>query len=148
MKVRIQDNSVRFRITLEELEQLNASGRIEAVSELYSEDGVSCEGRFVYGVAVALDEPAGYCQMQPGSIFLYLSKRDLARLNDPAEEGVYLRREVNLKSGEAHRFIAFIEKDRPPTKCDKPEEWIYQRRPGEAPVTRPIKNKVQGEKRP
>jgi len=104
MKIRIQDNSIRYRITLAELEALNETGRLESESEIYSTDGKTCEGRFVYGVtAVAEGEPSR-CIVAPNSIFLHLDPADLARLNDPSEEGVYLRREAHLPSGELHRL--------------------------------------------
>ena len=139
MKIRIQDNSVRFRITLKELEELNRAGRMVAVTEVYSEDGTALEGRFEYAVAVAPQNAPSRCAIAPGSITVYLNAADLALLNDPAQEGVYLRWERTLPSGEPRRFMAFVEKDRPAAKCDKPEAWIYESAPDGSPVsTRPI----------
>lgn len=139
MKIRIQDNSIRFRITLAELEDLNRSGRLESVTEIYSADGAP-EGRFAYGVTAVQEGEPSACIISPNSIFLHLNPDDLARLNDPNEEGVYLKREARLPGGDLHRSMAFIEKDRPSTKCDKPEEWVYEFRPGARPETRPIGN--------
>jgi hypothetical protein len=125
MKIRIQDNSVRFRITLKELEALNQTGRIESVTEVYSPEGTAPEGRFVYAVAAADIGASSRCAIEPGSITVYLNDADRVTLNSPSEEGVYLRREHTLASGETRRFMAFVEKDRPASKCDKPEAWIY-----------------------
>ncbi len=125
MKLRIQDNSVRFRITLKELDELNACGHVEVVTECYSPDGSTREGRFVYAVRALAEDSTSYCDLRPDAITLYLNAADRATLKDPAEEGVYLRRETLLPSGDVHRFMAFIEKDRPATRCGKPEAWIY-----------------------
>lgn len=129
---------MRYRITLKELEQLNETGRIEAVTETYSGDDAKCAGRFVYAVTADPSAAESFCDIQPGSIILHLAKDSVAELNDPTNEGFYLHRETMLPSGEVHRFMAFIEKDRPPTHCDKPEEWIYEKEPGKTPETRPI----------
>jgi hypothetical protein len=137
MKIRIQDNSIRFRITLAELETLNATGRLEQTTEILGPDG-ECEGRFVYGATAIEGEAESHWVIGPNAIFIHLNEADMKRLNDPSEEGVYLKREVRLPSGEVHRSMAFIEKDRPSTRCDKPEEWVYEFRAGGQPETRPI----------
>jgi len=126
MKIRIQDHSVRYRISLKELDTLNRNGRIDAVTEIYAADGVTCEGRFSYAVAAAAPGTASRCAIEPGAITLYLDKTDRATLNDSDQEGVYLQREVKLASGEMRRFMAFIEKDRPSANCPAPDVWIYQ----------------------
>ncbi len=138
MKIRIKNSSVRYRITLKDLEALTKAGRIEGATEIYSLEGNSLEGRFVYGVALAPEGEKSRCAIEPGSIMVYLDEGDMSKLKDPSEEGVYLRRESQLDSGETHRFIAFVEKDRPATVCGKPDEWIYQDKPGQRPDTRPI----------
>ena len=140
MKIRIQDHSVRFRITLKELEELNRQGRIEARTEMYAADG-ACEGRFCYGVVKSDPDRPSRCEISANGIFLHLDLSDMQTLNQPSEEGVYLRREVTLPNGEMHRFIAFVEKDRPATHCDKPEAWIYETQGGENPKIRPIGKK-------
>jgi hypothetical protein len=120
------------------LEALNETGRIECVTETYSSDGAQCVGRFVYGVIADGAASESYCDLQDGSITLHIAKDGMVELNDANNEGFYLRRETALPSGEVHRFMAFIEKDRPPTHCDKPEEWVYEKEPGKSPETRPI----------
>ncbi len=136
MKIRIQDNAIRFRITLAELEELNAKGRLENVCEIYGTNG-AVEGRFVYGITAAAGTSAR-CVIGANAIFLHLSPDDMTRLNDPSEEGVYLRQEIRTADGEIRRSMAFVEKDRPSTRCDKPEEWVYEHRIGARPETRPI----------
>lgn len=127
MKIRIQDHSVRFRVTVLEAETLLARGKIEACAEMYSSMTKACIGRFVYGITVDHEKAESSCEMNPGSIFLILTRQDAITLNDPSHEGVYLRHEVQLDEGRIHRFTAFVEKDRPTTKCSKPDEWIYER---------------------
>jgi hypothetical protein len=142
MKIRLQDDSVRFRITLKELEGLIHNGRIEGVTEIYSPDGTVCEGRFVYAVSISTGDLPSRCAIEPGAITLYLNAADQATLNDPSQEGVYLRRETRLRSGDIRRFMAFVEKDRPPTRCDKPEAWIYESaKDGRPASTRPIEQR-------
>lgn len=138
MKIRIQDNSVRFRISLLELEDLNQRGRIEAKTEILSADGATCEGRFLYAIEKDGRLDSSACVVLPNSIEIRLSPADLDALNDPSQEGVYLKRECVLANGETYRFMAFVEKDRPAARCDKPEQWIYDYRHGDTPEMRPI----------
>jgi hypothetical protein len=62
---------------------------------------------------------------------------DLAALADPKNEGAYVKCEWIEADGTLHRLLAFIEKDRPAASCAKPEAWIYEAKPGAAPITRP-----------
>ncbi len=141
MKIRIKDNSVRFRITLKELEQLNAEKRVESITETYDDSG-ELSGAFRYSILAHSGDSDTSCVIQPGSIAVHLSAADVQQLNDPAREGVYLRREVKLPAGKIHRFMAFVEKDRPPVHCEKVEAWVYEEPVGEPPVTRPIGERV------
>lgn len=138
MKIRIQDNSIRFRITLKELEQLNQERDVVAETVIRDPRTGMVEGRFQYGLARLTPECESRCEIGPASIFIHLNPADLAVLNDPREEGVYLRREARMPDGSMYRFMAFVEKDRPPSKCDKPERWIYDQHPGAVYETRPI----------
>jgi hypothetical protein len=126
MKIRIQDNAVRYRITLKELDTLNSDGAIEAHTAF--PDGIV----FRYAVRKTSDHES-ICRCEAQAIVLYLSPADVEALSNAQQEGVYLRTE---RGGE--RFMAFIEKDRPASRCDKPEEWIYDTAPGAKPVTFPI----------
>ncbi|MGI6454127.1 MAG: DUF7009 family protein [bacterium] len=138
MKLRIQDNSIRFRISLKELEEFNQKGQIMAETVQYHPETLEKSCIFQYGIRKSSADPSE-CVIQPGSIILQLDDQDCKTLNNPSQEGVYLQKEVQLMDGTLHRFIAFVEKDRPSTKCDKPEEWIYQKEPGQRPVTLPIR---------
>jgi hypothetical protein len=120
MKLRIQDNSFRFRITLKELEELQFERSLVRESR-FQPDPLST---LRYEV-IAITKGPSTLHTQPGTIQLQLSPEDLRRLSSPEEEGVYLRREWTDSSGKAHRSMAFIEKDRPATACSKPDEWIY-----------------------
>ncbi|MEW6233794.1 MAG: hypothetical protein AB1656_00270 [Candidatus Omnitrophota bacterium] len=128
MKIRIQDHSVRFRISLQEAKILLREGRIESRTETFSKIAKQCSGRFAYGIKRLENELESRCEILPGSIWILLSQRDCQRLNDPTIEGIYLQEETELDKGTVHRFMAFVEKDRPSTKCDKPELWIYDHR--------------------
>lgn len=125
MKIRIQDNSVRFRISMSELETLLANGLIESRTEMVSPQTKQCVGRFIYGIKRLPGVAESACEIEPGSIWLLLNDADCEKLSDPRKEGVYLRVETEIEPGVVHRFMSFVEKDRPATHCDKPELWIY-----------------------
>lgn len=127
MKIRIQDHSVRFRITVREAETLWKVGWIESSAEMFSKETKQSCGKFIYGILKIDDAAESTCEMKPGSIKIILNLEDCKTLNAPSEEGIYIRQEIELESGKIHRFIAFVEKDRPATKCGKPDEWIYDR---------------------
>ena len=136
MKIRIQDHSIRYRITLQELEELRVMGRLDRLTRILGPAG-PC-GEFHYSLAVDTGLGDSTVDCADRGISLSLSVTDFETLSRPSEEGVYLRREWVDELGGAHRFLAFVEKDRPGSVCDKPEEWIYQERPGMRPETRPI----------
>ncbi|HQH73758.1 MAG TPA: hypothetical protein PK360_16910 [bacterium] len=138
MKIRIQDNSIRFRITLKELEQLNQEGDVVAETVIRDPRTGMVEGRFQYGLVRQNAESESRCEIGPAAIFIHLNPASLAALNDPREEGIYLRREAQMPDGSVYRFLAFVEKDRPPSKCDKPERWIYEQHHGADDETRPM----------
>ena len=136
MKVRIQDNAVRFRITLKELEEWQSGGRLDRSTRIPGTDGTS--RAFRYSVSFSEQEPESSLNLEPYSIELVLCPADFAQLCRPEQEGVYIRREWTDECGTAHRFMAFVEKDRPGSTCTKPEAWIYEEIPGQTRVTRPI----------
>jgi hypothetical protein len=131
MKLRIQDNSVRFRITLKELEQLRAHRELERTTTVPN-------ARFSYGVVIDASVTETSLRVEPYRITIVLSEDDFARLADETQEGVYAKREWMDASGAAQRFIAFIEKDRPSTQCEKPEAWIYDEIPGRSREVKPM----------
>ncbi len=124
MKLRLEDSTVRIRLTEDELRRLNETDRVEAITELFSADGGVREGHFVYGVAALPDGETGYCAFEAHSVVIYLGRGDLEELNAPETEGVYLKRESVLPLGEVHRFMAMVEKDRPVKKKAMPEDWV------------------------
>ena len=124
MKLRIENNSIRFRITPEELERLRQRSRIEASTKILSEDGKSTEGEFIYAVAVDRDGGATRCRIEPSFIMLILHPDDLSALGQSDSAGIYHRRESTLDTGETHRFIAYVELDRPVKKRRRPEAWL------------------------
>jgi hypothetical protein len=127
MKLRIEDNSIRFRITPEELERLNERARVEASTKIYSEDGESVEGEFIYALTVDSEGGPTRCLIEPSFIMLILHSDELNTLNDPKQEGIYYQRESTLPSGETHRFMAYVEKDKPVKKRKRPENWLEEK---------------------
>ena len=133
MKIRIKDNSLRYRVTLRELGALQAEGKIERHMRVPGPAGAFC-----YALVLDSRAPESSVCVEDRGIRLILAKKDFETLCRLDEEGVYLRREWQDESGEAHRFIAFVEKDRPGSACEKAEEWIYDESPGRRPETQPI----------
>jgi hypothetical protein len=132
MKLRIQDNSIRFRITVKELEALVGEGRIERACAFPGSPSL----RYV----VSRDDkaPKSYVFHGPCLIELRLCADDMAVLSDPESEGAYIRREWEDADGEHQRFMAFIEKDRPASTCKKIESWIYEGHNGQENILTPI----------
>jgi hypothetical protein len=135
MKLRIQDNSIRYRITLRELEDLKTYGCVERFCR------TPWGGELRYAVRV---DSSGESRVDIGasSVTLVLSQADFAVLCDETNEGVYVRREWQGPDGAPQRMIAFVEKDRPATACDKPEYWIYEGHAGGEETRRPIPKKA------
>jgi len=136
MKIRIQDNSIRFRVTLREVEDFAKSGRLERRTAVLSGNGPT--GEFLYAI---IHDPAiaeSVIAIEGASISFRMCDADRAQLLAPEEEGVYVRREWKNAEGTPQRFLAFVEKDRPGSTCVKPEAWIYDAPPHGEVETRPI----------
>jgi hypothetical protein len=131
MKIRMQDNSVRFRITVKELETLAERG--ELVSHVqFPGDSVP----FNYGLRLEPEATTGAIAFNGQSITASLSASELKELMDDSREGIYFRQEPTKQDDQ--RFIYFIEKDRPGSACQKPEQWIYEEIAGKPESFRPI----------
>jgi hypothetical protein len=103
MKVRWTDQSVRFRITPTELATLGRGEPIHTSLELPG-GGWS---------ATVQPDPNGETRLvgvRVGTVALYLSPSDVARLADPAEEGVYFHEPL---VGDPKGLRYYIEKDFP-----------------------------------
>ena len=81
MKLRIQDNSVRFRMTVKELEQLAADGRIERRTQFPRIGGVS-GAQFTYGIQVDQGAGASRTEYSNGAVTAFLCRADIQRLQD------------------------------------------------------------------
>lgn len=112
MNIRIEDNFVRFRISHQELVQLNQERRLESVVQIHSEDGRTLEGEFIYALAVEPEFDATRCLIQPSFILFVLHEGDLAILNGQPEEGFVYERESTGPEGQTHYFRACVEVDR------------------------------------
>lgn len=139
MKLRIRDNTVRFRITLRELEALESNGKLEKETMIPSMESPESPTVFTYSLCVAKDLKESRLVAGAFSLTAELSQEDFDTLKSETEEGVYVRKEWKDKKGTESRFMLFVEKDRPGSTCTKPEEWVYEHIPGSTPETRPIK---------
>lgn len=137
MKLRIMDNSFRFRVTLEELEKLRSEGNVDCSSAA----GDLGQGAvaFRYGLQAAPTAVRSELQLSPFSIRVTLCQSDVESLSQPAQEGIQIRNEWTEPDGTVRRSIILVEKDRPAAKCDKPEEWIYRAGKGGEPEARKIR---------
>jgi hypothetical protein len=136
VKIRIKDNAVRFRITLKELERLRAEGLLASETRVLGPAGPA--GVFRYAVLRDPGAKESNLEMGDRDMTMRLAQRDFEALASDDQEGVYIRREWTDHDGSVRRFMVFVEKDRPGSVCDKPEEWVYEERIGARPVTRPI----------
>ncbi|MCC6547831.1 hypothetical protein IT570_11760 [Candidatus Sumerlaeota bacterium] len=136
MKIRIQDNSIRFRVTLKEVELFAETGVLERSTQCIGHDGLG--PLFKYSVVYGSNLPESSLELSAASITLKLCSADREMLLQPDEEGVYIRREWVSPEGKAHRFMALVEKDRPGSTCVKKEQWIYDVSPAGAIDSRPI----------
>jgi hypothetical protein len=112
VNVRIEDNTVRFRISPEELARLNDEGRLESAVQLYTEDGGALEGEFIYALAVEREFGATRCHIEPSFILFILHPGDLAILNAQPEAGFTHTRKSIGANGEQHLFKACVQVDR------------------------------------
>jgi hypothetical protein len=144
VKLRIRDNSFRFRITLEELEKLRAEAKVEVSSMA----GLPEQGHHPFGYRLCVDastEACSHLMVEPYSISLVLSQSDFETLSQPDKEGIYIRHEWTGAGGGGQRSMITVEKDRPASSCDKPDEWIYHEGHGGSPSTvRPIPKSTAG----
>ena len=136
MKLRIQDDSIRYRLTLREVEDFAASGHLERTTQVLGPDGPA--GVFRYALVHAPEQSESTVVVEGGSITLRLGNAEREALISPDSEGAYIHREWKSPEGSVRRFMAFVEKDRPAATCNKPEVWIYDSRAGEPIETRPI----------
>jgi hypothetical protein len=132
----MQDNSIRFRLTIKETELLEREKRLDRRTEILGSGG----SINVFAYSISVDERISDSEIRlgPASIEFVLCPTDARCLFDPTREGVYVRREIAEPDGGARRFLAFVEKDRPGSTCIKPEEWIYDVEGGRPVRTVPI----------
>jgi len=136
MKIRIQDSSIRYRMTLREVEAFAQDGLIASTTQVVGPDGLGpvFEYRLEFDGNLAESEVL----IKGASIAVRLSSIDRGVLLEPDKEGVYIRREWTSPEGKTHRFMAFVEKDRPGSTCVKKEQWIYDAPPHGPVETRAI----------
>ncbi|MEQ8818928.1 MAG: hypothetical protein RLY93_01690 [Sumerlaeia bacterium] len=136
MKIRIQDSSVRLRLTLKEVEAFAGEGLVARETQVVAQEGL--QGLFRYRLEYAPELAESEVAVEGFCIAVRLCGLDRAELLKPDREGVYIRREWISPEGKTHRFMAFVEKDRPGSTCVKKEQWIYDAPPHGPVETRPI----------
>ena len=139
MKIRIQDNSIRLRLTLREVEQFARDGSVARRTQVVGPDGLGPVFTYRLDWDDSLEETK--VEIAGGSIAVRLCPADRDMLLREDEEGVYIRREWVAPDGTIHRFMAFVEKDRPGSTCVKQEQWVYDAPPHGAVETRSIPSK-------
>ena len=124
MKLRMNESSIRIRISPEELQQLNESLHAESTTEIYSDDGLTRQGHITYGVTIAPNGQQAHCTIEPNAITIHITQNDLDELNKPKAQGVYLRRETTAPDKTEHRFSAYVELDRPVKRKSREDTWL------------------------
>ena len=102
MKIRIKDSTVRFRITLNELEELGKNKEVVCETIQRSPSDGSLEGSFDYGARISDRFGESQCVFESEGIFFYLTSEDYGRLKHPSTEGIYTTREAVLTDGSVH----------------------------------------------
>ncbi|PKO15532.1 hypothetical protein CVU37_12865 [candidate division BRC1 bacterium HGW-BRC1-1] len=123
MKIRIQDNSLRLRMTLKEVEALAETGRVARSMQVQSAAGPG--GRLDYELVRDATLAESDVVVTGSAVSVRLCDADFRELQREDREGVYLRRQWTGDDGTQQRFMAFVEKDRPGSTCEKIEQWIY-----------------------
>lgn len=124
MKLRIENNSIRFRITEEELSVLSRYAPVESAAQIYSADGKQVEGEFVYALQVDTEGGPARCRIKPSFIMLILDLEALESLRAPGGNGYIYQRESTTPDGIVKRFMAYVEVDRKKRKRKRPEDWL------------------------
>jgi len=124
VKLRIEGNSIRFRISREELARLQDRCRLEAATQLYTPDGRAVEGEFIYALAIDTEGGPTRCLIEPSYIMFVLQPEALDILNGPNGEAYAYQRETTTPEGEPKRFMAYVEIDKPVKKRKRPEDWL------------------------
>jgi hypothetical protein len=140
MKIRIQDNSIRLRMTLREVETFAETGLITRTTQVVTPNGLGPVFQYSLQYDATLTESE--VLVDGASITVQVGPTDRDTLLQPEQEGIYIRREWISPQGTSHRFMAFVEKDRPGSTCVKKEQWIYDAPPNGPVETRPIPAKV------
>lgn len=124
MKMHIQDNCVRFRLSLNEVERLLVEKKLESYVETSYQDADRIGAHFSYGVRVDEFAKNSWCEISPKGIWMVLSNGDCERLNGPDQESVSIQDEAINNQGRLAPFRGCVEKDRPPSKLRKTEKWV------------------------
>lgn len=126
MKLRIKSNNLRFRITGEELLQLESAGSI--ATETYIPTSADESILMRNEIVVQPEGAASELKLTEFGFSCRLSAEDMATLLDPEKEGVYIKRVGRTPSGEATGFVFYVEKDK--KKKDKKHKHKHSKHQG------------------
>ena len=127
MKLRIKSNNLRFRITGEELAQLESTGCIATETFIPTSADKSILMR--NEIVTQPDGATSELQLTEFGFSCRLSKQDMMTLLDPEKEGVYIKRIGKTPSGEPTGFVFYVEKDK--KKKDKKRKYHKDHKPSE-----------------
>ena len=110
MKLRIHDNSIRFRVAKSELAVLQDEGKIE--SWIHIPDLGGQVRKFIYSVIYDGNAPESRTEIKPYVLAMYLGSNDFESLCSPTQEGICTHLEVNNGNESANKLLVYVEKDR------------------------------------
>lgn len=116
MNLRIKSHTVRFRITLDEMDEFAKNGLL--VDETLIPGGDSTNS-FRFEIQHSPENEASEFTIQPYGMRLVLNGPDFAELADATKDGVYIRREHCNEDGKTHRFVVYVEKDKGKKKASR-----------------------------
>jgi len=120
MKLRITENSFRFRITSTELAQLQRSGLLECKTvALTAEDE---ENVLRFRISHRREARQSEFRLERLAVNFIISGSDLESLSNQNRESIYLEREWVDSQGQLKRSRAYVEKDRPKRSHQKSKE--------------------------
>ena len=120
MKLRITDNSFRFRIASNELAQLQRDGFLECTTTAFTSENE--EQVFRFRIRHQPESEKSEVKLEPFAATFVVSSSDLESLSDQSREGVYVESEWVDSQGQLKGFTACVEKDRPRRAHRQPEE--------------------------
>lgn len=110
MKLRINSDSFRFRITEKELEELVKTGQLEvSVGVPGGAPGQLIPFRYRIQTCLASEEPG--IELEPFGMTLRLDWEQIADLRKDSTRGVYIEETWMAADGKEGRFLVYVQQD-------------------------------------